>query len=155
WTSPTILGLLGFSVGLLVAFVAIERRAPEPLMPLDLFKLRPVAISSAVSLLLGFALFGLVFYTPLFAQGSLDLSASAAGAILTPLVTCMAVGSLLSGQIFARVRRARPLMVIGSLLFVVGALLLAQVTPQVDHLWLGVQLGLCGLGTGMLLPMLT
>src|SRR5262249_1603435 len=102
-----------------------------------------------------FALFGLVFYTPLFAQGALNLSASAAGAILTPLVTCMAVGSLLSGQIFARIRRARALMLSGGMIFAVGAVLLAAVTLEVNHLWLGVLLGLCGLGTGMLLPMLT
>jgi EmrB/QacA subfamily drug resistance transporter len=155
WTSPTILGLLAFSAMLLVAFVAIERRAPEPLMPLDLFKLWPMTICSAISVLVGFALFGLVFYTPLFAQGALNLSASAAGALLTPLVTCMAAGSLLSGQVFARLRRARPLMLAGSTLFVMGALLLTRITLEVDHLWLGIQLGLCGLGAGMLMPMLT
>jgi EmrB/QacA subfamily drug resistance transporter len=155
WTSPAILGLLLFSLALLIAFVAIERRAPEPLMPLGLFNLRPIALCSAVSLLLGFSLFGLVFYTPLFAQGALGLSPSAAGALLTPLVTCMAVGSLLSGQTFARLRRAQPLMLIGSALMLAGTLLLTQVTTQVDHLWLGVQLGMCGLGVGMQLPMLT
>ncbi|MFL5806919.1 MAG: MFS transporter, partial [Roseiflexaceae bacterium] len=134
WTSPTIVGLLLFSAAMLAAFVAIELRAPEPLMPLDLFKMRTIAICSAISLMLGFALFSLIFYTPLFAQGALGLSASAAGAILTPLVTCMAVGSLLSGQLFARVRRARILMLIGSGLFVVGTLLLTPVTVQVNHL---------------------
>jgi EmrB/QacA subfamily drug resistance transporter len=155
WTSPTILGLLIGSAGLLIAFVLVERRAPEPLMPLDLFKLRPIAVCSAISLLIGFALFSLVFYTPLFAQGSLNLSASQAGAILTPLVASMAVGSLLSGQLFARIGRARVLMSVGSVLVMIGALLLAQVTPTIDHLRLGVELGLCGLGVGMLLPMLT
>jgi EmrB/QacA subfamily drug resistance transporter len=155
WASPAIVGLLLFSLGMLAAFLAIERRAPEPLMPLDLFQLPTIAICSAISLLLGFALFGLVFYTPLFAQGALGLSASRAGAILTPLVTCMAVGSLTSGQLFARVRRARILMLIGSSVLVAGALLLTQATPQINHLWLATQLGLCGLGVGMLLPMLT
>jgi MFS family permease len=155
WTSPTILGLLIFSAVLLIAFVAIERRAPEPLMPLDLFQLRPMAICSLISVLIGFALFGLVFYSPLFAQGALNLSASAAGALLTPLVTCMAVGSLVSGQVFARLRRARPLVLAGSALFLVGTLLLTQITLEVNHLWFGVQLGMCGLGVGMLLPMLT
>ncbi len=155
WASPSILGLLLFSAVLLIAFVAIERRAPEPLMPLDLFKLPTIALCSGISLLIGFALFSLIFYTPLFAQGGLGLSASAAGIILTPLVTCMAVGSLTSGQIFARLRRARILMLIGSSVFVTGALLLSQTSRQVSHLWLGFLLGLCGLGVGMLLPMMT
>jgi EmrB/QacA subfamily drug resistance transporter len=155
WGSPAIIGLLLGSGVLLVAFVWVERRAPEPLMPLDLFNMRTVAMCSAISLLIGFALFGLVFYTPLLAQGALHLSASEAGTLLTPLVTSMAVGSLLSGQLFARIGRAPVLMTIGALLLSIGAFLLTRVTLTVSHLWLAIELGFCGLGVGMLLPMLT
>jgi EmrB/QacA subfamily drug resistance transporter len=155
WISPTILGLLGFSLALLVGFVAIERRAPEPLMPLDLFRLRVVALCSLVSVLIGFALFGLVFYTPLFVQGALNLTPSLAGAIQTPLVVAMAAGSLISGQTFARTKRARPLFLAGGGILVLGNALLTQVGTRVDHLLLSVELGMCGLGVGMLLPMLT
>jgi EmrB/QacA subfamily drug resistance transporter len=155
WTSPTILGLLGLSLALLVAFVLIERKAPEPLLPLDLFKLRTVAVCSMISLLIGFALFGLVFYTPLFVQGALGLSPSAAGAVQTPLVVVMAVGSLISGQTFARTKRARPLLYTGAVVLALGSLLLTQVSTVVNHLLLSAELALCGLGVGMLLPMLT
>lgn len=155
WGSPTIVGLLAGSALLLAAFVWVERHAPEPLMPLDLFQIRTVAICCLISLLIGFALFGLVFYTPLLAQGALRLSASQAGALLTPLVTSMAVGSLLSGQLFARIGRAPLLMTIGALVLNAGALLLTRVSLSINHLLLGIELGMCGLGVGMLLPMLT
>lgn len=155
WGSPIIVGLLSFSALLLIAFILIERRAAEPLMPLNLFRLPVVAACSAISLLIGFALFGLVFYTPLLAQGALGLSPSVAGAIQTPLVVAMAIGSLTSGQTFARTKRARPLLFTGGAILVIGNLLLTQVDTDVNHLALSVELGLCGLGVGMLLPMLT
>lgn len=155
WASPQIIGLLALSIGALATFVVIERRVAEPLMPLDLFRNKTIALCVAISFLAGFTLFALTFYTPLLAQGALGLTASAAGAVLTPLVTCMAVGSLTSGQVFARVRRIRPLMLIGATLLVIGTLLLTQISTQIDRLQLSIELGMCGIGVGMLLPMIT
>lgn len=155
WGSPQILGLLAVGLAALGGFLAVERRAPEPLLPLDLFRTRMVALCAGMSLLVGFALFALVFFTPLLAQGALNLTPSAAGAVLTPLVACMAVGSLLSGQIFARIGKARPMMLTGAGLVVAGTLLLTRVTTDINHLLLGVELGMCGVGVGMLMPMLT
>ncbi|GAB4208470.1 MAG: MDR family MFS transporter [Roseiflexaceae bacterium] len=155
WGSPQILSLLAVGVLALAGFLLVERHAPEPLMPLDLFRNRTVALSAGISLLVGFALFALVFYTPLLAQGVLGLTPSAAGAVLTPLVACMAVGSLVSGQLFARFGRARPLMLTGTALVITGTFLLTRITPEINHVVLGVQMGMCGVGMGMLMPMMT
>ncbi len=155
WVSPQILSLLAVGLVALAGFLLVERRAPEPLMPLDLFRNRTVALCAGISLLVGFSLFALVFYTPLLAQGVLGLTPSAAGAVMTPLVACMAVGSLLSGQIFARLGRARPLMLTGTALVIVSTFLLTRITPAINHVVLGVQMGMCGVGMGMLMPMMT
>ncbi|HEU4327975.1 MAG TPA: MDR family MFS transporter [Roseiflexaceae bacterium] len=155
WGSPQILSLLTVGLVALAGFLLVERRAPEPLMPLDLFRNRTVALCAGISLLVGFSLFALVFYTPLLAQGVLGLTPSAAGAVMTPLVACMAVGSLLSGQIFARLGRARPLMLTGTALVIVSTFLLTRITPTINHVVLGVQMGMCGVGMGMLMPMMT
>ncbi|KAB8142079.1 MFS transporter [Chloroflexia bacterium SDU3-3] len=155
WASPQIIGLLAVALLAFAGFFIIERRVPEPLMPLDLFGNRIIALCSAISLLLGFALFALTFYIPLFAQGALAMSASSAGALLTPLVAFMAVGSLTSGQIFARVGRFRTLMLVGAGLLLVGTFLITQVSTQVNTLLLGAELALCGIGVGLQLPMLT
>lgn len=155
WASPEIITLLALSAAVFVAFLLVERRAPQPLLPLDLFHTPIIALCTAISLLLGFSLFALTFYTPLLAQGALGMSASAAGAILTPLVVFLALGSLVSGQTFARLKKVRVLMTIGAGLSVVGTFLLARVAPGVSTFVLGFELALCGLGVGMLLPMLT
>src|SRR5947207_6880677 len=68
WTSPWMLGLAAIAVASLIAFIAIERRAPEPVLPLRLFRNRIFATSSALGLIVGFALFGSVTYVPVFLQ---------------------------------------------------------------------------------------
>lgn len=155
WFSPTIIGLLAFFVVMLSVFVYIERHAPEPLMPLDLFKNRTIVLSSIISLLIGFALFALVYYTPLLFQGGLGLSPSAAGAYQTPLAVCTAIGSLASGQIFARIRQMKPLMLTGASFLIVGTALLLGVGAQSSPALLSVELALTGFGVGMQLPLLT
>lgn len=155
WLSPRMLGLLGFSLLQFMLFGWIERHTAEPLLPLHLFALRPIALCSLLSLTTGFALFGLVFYTPLFLQGVLGLSPSSAGLYQTPLVVSMAIGSLISGQVFARSSQSQPLMIIGASLFLDGVLLLSQATTAIPPVILSIELALCGLGIGMLLPMLT
>ena len=59
WGSPLTLGLLALSLALLAAFVMIEQRAPEPLLPLSLFRIPLVAVASAGNLLQGGLLFAL------------------------------------------------------------------------------------------------
>jgi len=71
WTSPLLLGVFGGCAGLFVAFVVIERRAADPLIPPLLFQQRTTALCYGLSLVLGFAMFSLVFYTPLFVRGCL------------------------------------------------------------------------------------
>jgi EmrB/QacA subfamily drug resistance transporter len=155
WLSPAIIGLLALCVVTLGMFAYIERRAPEPLIPLDLFKSRTITISSIISLLIGFALFALVYYTPLLFQGGLGLSPSAAGALQTPLAVCTAIGSLTSGQVFARIRQMKPLMLTGAVFLLIGTGLLLGVDAQVSPTVLSAELALTGLGVGMQLPLLT
>lgn len=155
WASPQIIGLLLTSLLGLGAFVWIERRAPEPLLPLDLFAQRTVLLASMLSLLLGLVLFALVYYTPLLFQAGLGLSPSQAGALQTPLAVCTALGSLTSSQVFARRRSMKPLMLIGALSLLGGTLLLLNVGSGSYPAGLSAKLALTGAGVGMQLPLLT
>ncbi len=154
WTSPPMLTLVGLSLVFLVGFVVIEHRFPEPLIPPDLFTIRAVVACTLNSFLTGFVMFGLIFYTPLFIQGAMGLSPAMAGAIQTPLVVGMSVGSLTSGQIYSVTRRTRPLILIGTLFLFSGTLLLTQATPHINPLLLSAELALCGIGTGMQWPIM-
>lgn len=155
WSSPPIIGLLAIALIGTVAFGFVERRAPEPLLPLDLFQHGTILLASLISLIIGFALFALVYYTPLLLQGGLGLSPSQAGALQTPLAVATAAGSLTAGQLFARIRRLKAMMLTGAGLCVAGSALLLGVNATVNPLVLSAELALAGFGVGMLLPMIT
>lgn len=155
WVSPTIIGLATLCIASLVAFIIIERRAPEPLFPIDLLKRQTILFANIVSLLAGFAMFALVYFTPLLLQGGLGLSPSAAGAYQTPLAVSTALGSLICTQIFARTQRMKALMIWGGSCMIVGTIILLGVNSQSNPLWLGFTLAVAGLGVGFILPMLT
>ena len=86
WGSPVILGL---GLGTLVAgiaFVVVERRSTEPTIPLRLFRLRTFDVATAVSFVVGMALFGAITYLPTFLQVANGASASNSGLLLVPLM---------------------------------------------------------------------
>ena len=68
WDSPQIVALMVLGVALLVAFAFVERRASEPILPLDLFRNRTFSVTSAIGFVVGFALFGGITYLPLYLQ---------------------------------------------------------------------------------------
>jgi MFS family permease len=147
--------LLATTALALGAFWWVERHSPEPLLPLDLFENGTILLSAVVSLLIGFIMFAIVYYTPLLLQGGLGLSPSAAGALQTPLAVSTALGSLTSGQIFARARRMRPLLLTGGALLLLGAVLLLTAGAGSNPWVLSAELALTGVGIGMQLPMIT
>jgi EmrB/QacA subfamily drug resistance transporter len=155
WSSPTIVALGTACLVALVAFVFIERNAPEPLFPIDLLKRQSILLANIVSLLAGFVMFALVYFTPLLLQGGLGLSPSVAGAYQTPLAVSTALGSLIGSQIFARIPRMKALMLWGSSCVLIGTLLLLGVSSESNVLWLSLVLALSGWGMGFILPMLT
>jgi EmrB/QacA subfamily drug resistance transporter len=155
WSSPAIIGLGALCLIALVAFVFIERRAPEPLFPIDLLKRQTILFANLISLLAGFAMFALVYFTPLLLQGGLGLSPSAAGFYQTPLAVSTALGALICTQTFARTQRMKTLMIFGASFTLAGTIILLGVNSQSNPLWLGITLALAGLGVGFILPMLT
>jgi MFS family permease len=155
WTSPAMLGLGAVFLAALIGFGVIELRAPEPLLPLDLFRQQTILLTNGISLLLGFVLFALVYYTPLLLQGGLGLSPSAAGALQTPLAVSTALGSLISGQIFGRTQRMKALLITGALMMLAGSLPLLWVQLGSSPFWLSGWLALAGVGAGFQFPMLT
>ena len=125
WGSPVIVSLLAASALLLAAFVAWERRAPEPLLPLRLFRRRAIASAEVALFALGAATFGTVTFVPLFVQGVLRESATSAGAVLTPLMLSWIGAGIVAGQIVSRTGRSRPVLLAGPPIMAVGFALLA------------------------------
>jgi predicted MFS family arabinose efflux permease len=92
------LSILGLSMAVLIFFYFIERRAAEPIIPLDLFHLNLYRTSTFVATLAAMGVFGAISYLPLYLQGVLGMSASGAGMILLLLSLGWTAGSLIAGQ---------------------------------------------------------
>lgn len=105
-------GLVAIPIALLAAaaFLAVERRAREPLLPLDLFAQRVVAVGSAAGALMGAALLSTVTYVPLWVQSVLGLPPTAAGAAIAPMALGWPVASAISGRLLPRVGYRRLLL---------------------------------------------
>lgn len=91
------------AVALGVAFVVVELRAEEPMLPPSLFKTRILAISSMLSTVTGATMLGIVTFLPLYAQGVLGASPTASGATIAPMAVGWPIASALSGRLLARV----------------------------------------------------
>src|SRR5260221_2103624 len=88
---------------LLVLFFAVERRAKEPMLPMDLFRQRVMAVSTLSGALVGAGMIAMVTYVPLYVQGVLGESPTAAGSAITPMVIGWPIASAIGGRVLPRV----------------------------------------------------
>jgi EmrB/QacA subfamily drug resistance transporter len=145
---PQNLLLFAISGVLLVAFVFVERRAPDPLIPFDLFRNRTVTISVLAGFLGGVAMFGAISFIPLFAQGSLGFTATEAGSLLTPLMLTWVTMSVVGGRLMLRIGY-RSITIAGYIALTLGFSLLALFDRDTNRIWLYVELMVIGAGLGL------
>src|SRR5215211_295993 len=112
----------------LVAFVVTERRSPNPMLPLDIFKSRQFTAANLVTFVVYTALSGVFFLLVAFLQISMGYSPIAAGAATLPVTGVMLVLSARSGALAQRIGPRIPLTV-GPLVIAVGLLLMTQIAP--------------------------
>ncbi|OFW15085.1 MAG: hypothetical protein A3H29_08840, partial [Acidobacteria bacterium RIFCSPLOWO2_02_FULL_67_21] len=140
------------SAALLVAFVAVERRSADPLLPIDLLRNPLIARTLVVVFLVGMALFGAIAFIPLFVQGVMGATATQAGQVLTPLFLGWVVMSIVSARMTVKVGY-RSLAVTGSALMTLGFIGLSLVGADSSRSAV-LQSGLL-IGSGMGLSMLS
>ncbi len=114
------------------AFIAVERRAATPILPLSIFRSRQFSGVNATTFLVYAALSGLFFLLMPQLQENLKYSALRAGAALTPANVIMLVFSPIAGRASARVG-PRVLMTVGALVAAVGMTLFARVQPGASY----------------------
>jgi EmrB/QacA subfamily drug resistance transporter len=155
WLSPQIFGLFSVAIIALVSFIVyeawLERRGGQPIIEPSLFKNSIFSVSTLITTIFGMALFGGIFFIPLYVQGVVGSSATSSGLILTPLMLTSVVGSIVSGQLVSRLGRYKWIAILGMLVSVAGVVLLARLnvnSTNNDVLIAMLVLGL-GLGIGM------
>ena len=154
WTSPTMLALMATTIVALVLFLIVERRAAEPVLPLRLFTIRTVAVSSAVGFIVGFALFGSVVYLPLFLQIVKQASPTASGLQMLPMMGGMLVTSIVSGQLISKTGRYKIFPIVGTAVMSLGLFLLARMTASTSTVTASLIMLVLGLGLGMVMQVL-
>jgi EmrB/QacA subfamily drug resistance transporter len=103
WTDAVVLAAFAFAAAVLAAFVAWERRAPSPMLPVGLFRNRRFSASSAAIALAFFALFGMIFFLTQYLQWIRGYSALEAGIRTLPVAGGLILGGPLSARLAERV----------------------------------------------------
>lgn len=147
WGDPRTLGTLAGSVVLTLAFLWQEHRAPEPMLPLDLFKSRVIAVSCAGNALVGALLFALTAFGPILGQGVLGGSATDAGVLLSPILIGWPLSSTITGRLMSRYSYRR-FCLVGGFLLAGSGLALARLSAATTRLEVMAVLFAMGLGLG-------
>jgi EmrB/QacA subfamily drug resistance transporter len=154
WSSGLIVGLGVVGALGLLAFVLTERRAAEPVLPLRLFRIGVFAVTSAVGLIIGFALFGSITYLPTFLQVVNGASATASGLQLLPLMGGLLITSMVSGQLISRTGRYKPFPIVGTALMVLGLFLLSRMDAATTTATASLYMFVLGSGLGLVMQVL-
>jgi len=154
WRSGESVTLIVLGVVLLVAFLFVERRASEPILPLELFRNRTFTVCAAIGFIIGLALFGSVTYLPLFLQIVKGRSPTSSGLQLTPLMAGLLVTSIISGRLISRWGRYKPFPVAGTAVMTVGMVLLARLGIDSTLAYTSLAMVVLGLGLGMVMQVL-
>lgn len=149
WGSPQAIGLAIAAVVLLGILVVYEARVPEPIVPVQLFRSRTFDVASAVSFILGVAMFGALSYLPLFQQVVNRASATDSGLLLLPLMLGLLGASVVSGQIITRTGRYRLFPVSGTALTAVAMFLLSTMAAHTSSSTVTAYMALLGVGIGL------
>lgn len=155
WVSLEIIGAAVVAVLASVAFVLVERRAPEPVIPLPLLRERTFVLSTVAGLLIAVAMFGTMGYLPTYFQMALGVSATAAGLMMVPLMASALVVSILSGWLVSRTGRYKAWPIVGAVLLAIGLALLSTTTADTSVLVIDSALVLIGAGIGTSMQLLT
>jgi len=151
WRSAQIVGLGALAVAATVAFLFIEARAAEPVLPLHVFRNRNFSVATGMSFLAGLAMLGALTFLPLYQQTVQHLSAVGSGLMLVPMMLGVTTTSLVSGFVMTRTGRYRAMPIIGGAIMSVGMYLLTGLGAHTSRLTSGIFFVVLGVGMGFLM----
>lgn len=155
WDSWQIVGLFVLGAVLLVGFLVRERLAPEPILPLGLFRLQVFSISNLIAFVSGVSMFGALAFLPQYLQLVHGVSATASGLLLLPLLIGVLAMSISSGRYISRTGRYRWFPLVGTSLVSVGLLLLTRIGAHTSLVVVGCYILIFGAGLGLFMQVLT
>jgi len=149
WFSGTSVALLGGAIVLAVAFVLVELRVAEPIIPMDLFKGRIFSGNAAFAFMLGVAMFGALIFLPLYLQAVKEMSPTKSGLALLPMIVGIFGSSIPSGQLMSKTGRYKQYPIISAILVAGAMLLLSTIAIDTPYWQLAIYMFLMGAGLGL------
>jgi EmrB/QacA subfamily drug resistance transporter len=149
WASPVSVTVFVVGALALLAFVLVERRAEEPVLPLWVFSRRVLVGGNLASMAVGVTLIGLVSYVPTYAQGVLGAGALEAGLALAAMTIGWPIAASLSGRVYLRIG-FRDTALVGGAIAVVGTVLVALLGAGSSLLEVAGACFVVGVGLGLL-----
>jgi EmrB/QacA subfamily drug resistance transporter len=144
-------GCLVAAVCMFVGLAWAEKRAPDPILPLHLFKDRLFTVSIWHGVLAGWAMFGSITYVPLFVQAVLGTSATQAGITLTPSSLAWTVASIFGGRLLLKMGY-RTLSLIGMVILAAGTFFMSQINVGTSQYSIMLYTSMMGVGMGLAIP---
>ncbi len=147
--SPESLGIIAFGIICAITWVFVERRAPEPIVPLSLFRNPTFGLLLITSVTSGAVAIGMVNYFALFLQTTTGLSPSMAGLLFILLTGGIVCGSLSAGRLISATGRYKPFAIASATCSMIAFALLSQVHAGTSVAFIGALMLLHGIGIGL------
>jgi EmrB/QacA subfamily drug resistance transporter len=155
WLSAQVLGLVAVTVLAFLAFLLVESRAAEPMMPLHVFKNANFSLTMGLTFLVGLALFGAMTFLPLYQQTVQGATPTVSGLLLTPMMVGSMITSVLAGQIITKTGKYKAFPILGGAIMSVAMYLLTNLNTHTTKLDSCVYYVVLGLGMGFMMQMVS
>ncbi|TDT95437.1 EmrB/QacA subfamily drug resistance transporter [Streptomyces sp. 846.5] len=154
WNSVEVWGCAFGAALLIFAFVAVEQRVDEPVLPLRLFRNPVFTVCSGMGFVIGLCMFGALSYIPLYMQVVNGNSPTVSGLRLLPMMAGLLITSIGTGQLISRTGKYKIYPIIGTALTAISLVLLAQVDDTTSDTVMGAYMLLLGMGLGLVMQVL-
>jgi EmrB/QacA subfamily drug resistance transporter len=154
WVSAPILILAAAAVVFIPLWLWTERRAEQPILPLQLFRDKVFSINTPMAFMVGVAMFGAVSFLPTYLQLSLGATATKSGVLMLPLMGGLMAAAVVTGQTMSRTGRYKPFPIIGAGVAAVGLFLLSLMDANTSRGESSLYMVVLGIGIGFIMPTL-
>ncbi|HEX5167406.1 MAG TPA: MDR family MFS transporter [Thermomicrobiales bacterium] len=149
WGGTTSLALVGVAFVFTIAFIFVELRAEEPILPMRLFRNQIFTVGNAFLFLIGFAIFGGAIYLPLYLQTVLGMSPTESGLGMLPMVVGLFTMSVASGLLITKTGKYKIYPIVGSVILIVALYLLHTIEYDTPYWTVAIYAYLFGTGLGL------
>lgn len=151
WASTNTLLMVGGAMVALIAFVIVELRASEPIIPLTMFKNRTFTLSVVASISVGVSMFGTSVFLAQYMQLARGANATQSGLMTIPMMAGLLIISTIAGAMISKYGKWKAIMVTGSILQLVGLYLLGTIHYDTNFVLVSLYMFLLGAGLGMVM----